>query len=120
MQPQKERILCVDDDADTCEAITILLGYKYETKGIKDAHEAMEVAQQEAFDLYIIDTWLPGHPDNELCRKLRTSAPQTPIIVYSAAVYHADRKAAFEAGATTFVAKPYVDKLLEAVSQFLG
>jgi CheY-like chemotaxis protein len=120
VQSEKAHILCVDDDEDTCEVLTTLLGYKYEARGVKDAQEALEIAEQEAFDLYILDTCLPGDRKNDLCRRIRTSVPDAPIIVYSASVYHADRKAALEAGATAFIPKPYVDKLLEAVSHLLG
>jgi CheY-like chemotaxis protein len=120
VQSQKDRILCVDDDADTCEILITLLVYKYVVKGIKDAQEAMEIVERETFDLYIIDSCLPGHSDNQLCRQIRTAAPDAPIIVYSASVYNADRKAALEAGATVFIAKPYIDKLLEAVNHILG
>jgi DNA-binding response OmpR family regulator len=114
------RILSVEDDEDTRAMLASLMrkeGYEVEAAG--EAREALELAQSQPFDLFIIDTWLPGENGNSLCRRIRAFAPHTPIIVYSGAVQDSDRKAAEQAEADAFVGKPEVVALLERVRYFL-
>jgi len=115
------RILCVEDDEDTRTMLAYTLrgeGYEVETAG--NAREALEHAQRQPFDLFIVDTWLPDENGNSLCRRLRESEPYTPVIVYSGAVRDSDRQAAERAEADAFVGKPEISALLERVRYFLG
>jgi CheY-like chemotaxis protein len=121
MQPTKRRILCVDDDEDTCFMLTHLLGQEnYETRAVKSVSEALQLARNESFNLYVLDEWFPRDAGLGLCRKIREFDPHTPIIFYSGAAFESDREEALYAGAQAFVAKPLVDKLLETVHQLLG
>ncbi|MDT5061918.1 MAG: two-component system, chemotaxis family, chemotaxis protein CheY [Acidobacteriota bacterium] len=120
MQPTKRRILCVDDDDDTCFMLTHLLGQEnYEVKAIKTVSEALQLARNESFNLYILDEWFPKDAGVGLCRKLREFDPHTPIIFYSGAAFESDKEEALYAGAQAFVAKPYVDQLIETVHRLL-
>jgi CheY-like chemotaxis protein len=55
----------------------------------------------------------------ELCRQLRTSDPNTPIVFFSAAAYDADKRRAFQAGANEYVSKPDLDALLQSLSKHI-
>lgn len=121
MPSPKRRILCVDDDADTCEMLTYLLAHEnYEAFTSRSVQQALELAQKEAFSLYILDEWFAASSGTSLCRKIREFDPHTPIIIYSGAVFEADRHEALLAGADAFVAKPDVDLLLENVRRLLA
>lgn len=121
MQPTKRRILCVDDDEDTCFMLTYLLGQEnYEVTTTKTVSEALQLAQNESFNLYILDEWFPREAGLGLCRKVREFDPQTPIIFYSGAAFDSDREEALYAGAQAFVAKPYVEELIETVHRLLA
>jgi DNA-binding response OmpR family regulator len=121
MQPKKRRILCVDDDEDTCFMLTNLLGQEnYEAKSVKSVSEALKLARNESFNLYILDEWFPKDAGLGLCRKIREFDPHTPIIFYSGAAFESDREEALYAGAQAFVAKPLIEKLLETVHCLLG
>ena len=81
----KARILHVDDHQDTRLVMAALLqdrGYGVLTAG--SVGEALEVAKDIAFDLYILDVRLPDGTGVELCQKLRAMHPGVPIIYYSA------------------------------------
>jgi DNA-binding response OmpR family regulator len=118
--PPLKRILCVDDDEDTCEALTHLLKYEnYEAYSVAGIEEALERVEKESFDLYIIDTWLKSESGNSLCKKLRDRFPDALIIVYSAAAHEQEKRDAIRAGADVFRAKPYIDELLESVRTLL-
>lgn len=120
MQPTKRRILCVDDDEDTCFMLTHLLEQEnYEVTTIKSVSEALELAQNESFNLYIFDEWFPIEAGLGLCRKVREFDPHTPIIFYSGAAFESDKEEALYAGAQAFVAKPYVEELIITVHRLL-
>jgi DNA-binding response OmpR family regulator len=121
MQPTKRRILCVDDDEDTCFMLTHLLGQEnYEVKTTKTVSEALQFARNESFNLYILDEWFPRGAGLGLCRKVREFDPHTPIIFYSGAAFDSDKEEALYAGAQAFVAKPYVEELISAVHRLLA
>jgi len=84
-QKTKARILHVDDHQDTRLMMAALLqdrGYGVLTAG--SVGEALELAQDISFDLYILDVRLPDGTGVELCKKLRVMHPGVPIMYYSA------------------------------------
>ena len=121
MQPIKRRILCVDDDEDTCFMLTHLLEQEnYEARTVKTVSEALKLARSESFNLYILDEWFPKDAGLGLCRKIREFDPHTPIIFYSGAAFESDQEEALHAGAQAFIAKPYIEKLIETVHRLLS
>jgi DNA-binding response OmpR family regulator len=121
MPPQKRRILCVDDDDDTCFMLTHLLGREgYEVKTSATVDEALKLAQHESFNLYILDEWFPKGAGTSLCRKIREFDPNTPIIIYSGGVFETDQQEALHAGANSFVSKPEIDKLIKTIRRLLS
>ncbi len=91
----KKRILCIDDDADTCFMLSHLLGREgYELKTAATASAAVALARTGSFDLYLLDNRLPDSTGLELCRELRLLHPPTPIVFYSGDAYPEQRNAA--------------------------
>jgi DNA-binding response OmpR family regulator len=119
MQIPLRRVLCVDDNEDTCFMLTALLGRSYEAASAGNAHDALELARSEHFDLYVIDTMLGDSSGLDLCRRIRELDAQTPIIFYSGAVYEEDKEEGLRAGAQAYVAKPGINKLLETAARLL-
>ena len=116
----RHRLLYVDGDADSCEMLSELLKLsKIDSESASTAAEALSMAQAEAFDLYLLEAWLPNVDGFELCRQLRTADPHTPIVFFSAAAYEADKKRAIQAGATAYVNKPDIDALLQSISKHI-
>ena len=114
------RVLCVDDDEDSCEMLSMLLECSHiETKTVGTADKALSLIQAERFDLYLLDSWLPDLDGFELCRKLRDFDSHTPIIFFSGAAYETDKRRGMEAGATDYVVKPDVAALLGRIKQFV-
>jgi len=119
--PTKQRILCVEDDEDTCTVLTLLLERSnYEVTIASSTDDALRFAQSGSFDLYILDNWFGDGSGIELCQRIRESDPHTPIIFYSAAAYEHDKQEGVEAGAQAYVAKPHIDKLVETVHRLLS
>ena len=121
MQPTKRRILCAEDDEDTCFMLTHLLEQEnYEVKAARTVSDALQFARTESFNLYILDEWFPREAGLGLCRKIREFDPNTPIIFYSGAAFNSDREEALYAGAQAFVAKPCIEELLKTVHHLLA
>jgi DNA-binding response OmpR family regulator len=121
MQPKKRRILCVDDEEDTCFLLTTLLEREgFEAKSVKSVEQALELSRRDSFNLYILDAWFSQGSGTGLCRKIREFDPHTPIIVYSGAAFESDKEEALHAGANAFVAKPEIEELLETVKRLLN
>jgi CheY-like chemotaxis protein len=121
LQPRKRRILCVDDDEETCFMLNKLLEQEnYEVATAKSVREALQIAQNGSFNLYVLDAWFPVEAGISLCRKIREFDPHTPIIFYSGAAFDSDKQEALYAGANAFVAKPYVEELVETIHRLLA
>ena len=113
------RVLCVDDD-DTCELLSTTLGFSdIEVKATGSITEALQLAQTEPFDLFLLETRLPDGDGYQLCSCLHNFAPQTPIVFYSAEAYETDRQKGLSAGATAYLVKPYFDDLASTVLQII-
>lgn len=113
-------VLCVDDDADSREMLGLLLKFwRIETKAVGTAAHALALMQAERFDLYLLDTLLPDLDGFELCRRMRSSDPHTPILFFSGAAFETDKQKGIEAGADAYVAKPDVEGVLGRIRQFV-
>jgi CheY-like chemotaxis protein len=121
MPRQARRVLCVEDDEDTCKMLSGLLGLiNCETSSAATAAEALDKIATERFDLYLLDNWLPGGSGVELCRKIRETGTSTPIIFYSGAALDSEREEALAAGAQAYLVKPLdVSLIVETVKKLL-
>jgi CheY-like chemotaxis protein len=114
-------VLCVDDDEDSREMLSLLLKFwRIETKAVGTAAQALALFQAERFDLFLLDTLLPDLDGFELCRRMRSLDPDTPILFFSGAAYEADKQKGIEAGANAYVAKPDVEGILGRIRQFVS
>jgi DNA-binding response OmpR family regulator len=115
------RILYVEDDADTREFVSYVLTHAhYEVVVAESPDHAARIAQETSFDLYLIDSWMPGASGVELCGWLRRFDYNTPILFLSGAAYEQDKRAALAAGAQGYLTKPVaVEELVEEVSRLI-
>ena len=101
------RILCVEDNEDSREMITILLRKEgFEMVTASSVYDGLELSRRGGFDLIILDNWYEQGSGVELCKQIRRFDMQTPIIFYSGAAYPADEQQAMDAGAQDYLIKP--------------
>ena len=94
-------------------------GYGVLTAG--SVNEALELAKEIEFDLYILDVRLPDGTGVDLCEKLRAMRPSIPIIYYSAYGDVSDHEAALARCGETYLRKPVcIADIEESISQLLG
>jgi DNA-binding response OmpR family regulator len=68
------RILCIDDHHDSAEMLRLVLSQEdYDVVTATSMAEAIELAQDEVFDLFVLDRRLPDGTGIELCRQLNQS-----------------------------------------------
>ncbi|WP_028567172.1 hybrid sensor histidine kinase/response regulator [Salisaeta longa] len=117
---QGERILVVDDEAfilDTAKQTLEDAGYAVETAGSGTAAlERLDATGPDRFDALITDLRMPGMDGFELIRAARERSADLPIIAASGL---ADGRTdqALDAGAQTFLAKPFTAEKLQAALQ---
>ena len=119
-QTALKRVLCVEDDHDTCEVLRfVMTSYEFET--VDTIASAIALIDQRPFDLYVLDNWLPDGSGVELCKRIRRDYPKAPIIFTSAIGQRRDIDLAMEAGADRYIVKPYEpDTLLQNVKELLN
>ncbi len=82
--------------------------------------EAVELVQEQTFDLVLMDLQMPVMDGFEATRRIRRMAPDLPVIALSAAVMDSDRQLAKEAGVYEHLAKPIDSKeLYRTLDQWL-
>jgi len=102
------RILIVEDEPDIALGLQQDLkldGYDVEVAG--DGVTAIERATSEPFDLVILDVMLPGKDGFQVCRELRHSRVQVPIILLTARSHEAEKVLGLELGADDYITKPF-------------
>lgn len=121
MNPHRKRVLCVEDEEDTCALISALLGLiNCEAVSAQSLNEARLKIREERFDLYLLDNWLPGGTGIQLCREIREKDTITPVIFYSGAAYDSDRQEAMATGAQAYLVKPTdIAELIETIKRFI-
>lgn len=109
MPADRTSILIVDDDADTCEMLPLLLqtdDTKYDIATCTTIATAKNLIATIQFDLFILDYWLSVQNGTELCREIRKTDRTTPILIYSALSHPDARTDAYKAGADVYLVKP--------------
>ena len=104
----KTRILVVDDELSMREFISILLEREgYEVLTAADASTALERLSASPIDLVISDVQMPGLNGLELLARIRTSSPDTAVLLVTAYSTAEQAVEAMKLGAYDYLAKPF-------------
>jgi DNA-binding response OmpR family regulator len=100
--------LIVDDDETVGDVVAAYL----ERAGIAvlraaDGIDALTLVATARPDIVVLDVMLPGIDGLEVCRRLRRSAPELPIVMLTALGEEDDRIRGLEVGADDYLAKPF-------------
>jgi len=103
------RILIVDDDAALRQSLAEQLELNEEFVCIEcgTAARALEMVNSDRFDTIVLDVGLPDMDGRELCRLLRRTGVQVPIVMLTGADSEPDTILGLEAGADDYVTKPF-------------
>ncbi len=109
------RILIVEDDQPTAEALTTLLSHcSYAVETTADGESAAELVAAFEYDLLLLDVMLPKLDGITLCRQLRNQGHTMPILLLTGQGNSHDKAVGLDAGADDYVVKPFDLEELEA------
>ena len=115
----RQRVLCVEDDRDTCEVLKFVMT-DFDFVAVSTIADAEKKMAEGDFDLYVLDNWLPDGNGVELCERIRASGSRSPIVFTSAIGQRHDIDVAMNAGADRYLVKPYEpETLVKAVKDLL-
>jgi len=108
MQTEFKKILMVDDDVRMRELLQRYLGEQgFSVTTVSDAAEMDKALAQEQPDLLVLDLMLPGEDGLAICRRLRATGSEMPIIMLTARGDEIDRIIGLEMGADDYLPKPF-------------
>lgn len=116
------QILVVEDEpklrASVAEGLEL---EKFSVSTAATGLEALREIEAGHFDLLVLDWMLPDFDGVELLKRIRARGVLTPVLMITARVTHCDQIAAFQNGATDFLAKPFAfGELLARCQRLLG
>lgn len=101
------RLLLVDDETRVIDFMRPFLeGEGFQVCSADNGQGALQLAQEQAFDLVILDWMLPGMSGLEVCRELRRTS-KVGIIMVTVRTDEMDRVIGLEVGADDYLVKPF-------------
>jgi two-component system KDP operon response regulator KdpE len=117
---KKTRMLIVDDEPETLKYVAANLKARgYDVVTAADGSEALKRADEDVFDLVLLDITMPGPDGFAVCQALRKTST-VPIIMLSARGQEKDKVKALDLGADDYLTKPFgIDELLARIRSAL-
>jgi DNA-binding response OmpR family regulator len=110
-----ETLLIVEDDPRMQKVLKrVFQQEQYEVMVAGDGRTGLEIFQQHHPVAVVLDLILPEMSGRELCRRIRASDTETPIIILSAISQVVDKVLLLEIGADDYVTKPFSPRELLA------
>lgn len=118
---QGNRVLCVEDDADTRDMLKFKLDLSdLDAVFVPDMDAALRLMERERFNLYVLDSGLRGVKGLSLCEHIRASDGRTPIVIFSGHAFASDIEAGMLAGANAYLVKPDSSELIPTIRRLLA
>jgi DNA-binding response OmpR family regulator len=122
-QPQRKRLLLVEDDLAIANGIALNLRLEgFEAEVVTEGQDALPAIARLRPDLVLLDITLPRRNGLEILAELRQQEDlgRTPVIVVSARQNEFDKVTALRLGADDYVTKPFgVAELLARIEAVL-
>ena len=102
------KLLIADDDREIRELLEFDLSHSgYEVDIAKDGEEAFKKAMSQNYDLILLDVMMPKMNGFDVCKHLRNSKPDIPILMLTAKGTIGDKTQGFDSGADDYIVKPF-------------
>lgn len=110
-----KKVLIIEDDRDISELISIhLTDMDFEVDKAFDGEDGLVKAQNNAYEIIILDIMLPKKDGIEVCREIRMDKNYTPILMLTAKSEEVDKVIGLEMGADDYMTKPFSIRELTA------
>lgn len=101
-------ILLIDDDTELSDMLAEYLQPEgMSITATATGTQGLRHAQQEDYDLIVLDVMLPGLSGFDVLRQLRESGSRTPVLMLTARGDDVDRIVGLEMGADDYLPKPF-------------
>lgn len=118
-----QKVLLVEDEKNIILGVkTCLEVANYHVLVVEDGEKAIETAVEEKPDLILLDLMLPKIDGFTVCRELKSKeeTKNIPIVVLTAKVEEESRRQAMEAGADSYMTKPFrPEELWQEIKKFI-
>jgi CheY-like chemotaxis protein len=116
-----KRILVAEDNDSNFILMTYILKKFYQVERAKNGQEAVNMVENNAYDLVLMDIKMPVMDGLEATRKIKATHPSLPVIALTANAFDSDRQMAMDAGCDEFLSKPISSELcLKTIAKILG
>jgi DNA-binding NtrC family response regulator len=106
--PQTTQILLVDDEEDSCLALsTLLRQIGYAVTSTHSGEAALDLLRNQYFDLIVSDLFLPGISGIDILKKVKEISPRTCFILITGNASAETAVEAMKEGAFDYVTKPF-------------
>jgi diguanylate cyclase (GGDEF)-like protein len=118
---RKTRILLVDDEEETLDLISEYLKEKdFDLSLAVNAEQAMNMVEQDAYQIAIVDLHLPGMTGSELLKSVKKMRSHIQVIMITGYGTIRDAVECMKLGASDFITKPILlDHLLITINRIL-
>ena len=108
-------VLVIEDDPDIGELLRLNIASDLGDVTVeRDGTRGLLLAQRRNWSLLVIDWLLPGTDGVSICRRVRATNQQVPIIMLTARSAELDRVCGLDSGADDYIAKPF------SIAEFLA
>lgn len=109
------KLLIVEDEPKVAAFLNQGLSEQgFETDVVYDGQMGLKMAQRNSYDIILLDVIVPYINGIELCKSIKESQPNVPIIMLTALGTTDDKLSGFDAGADDYLVKPFEFKELLA------
>jgi DNA-binding response OmpR family regulator len=117
---KRPHVLYVDDDEDSCELMTVLLGMsQIDVTCAHGIENVLLLPDKHQFDVFVLDLWLHDGDGNYLCIKLREEFPSIPVVFYTGGATEREKKQGLLSGAAAYLVKPHSDLVAPTILRLL-
>lgn len=115
MTADTPRIVVVDDDPELRALLQRFLGeHGFAVRGVADGAALDKALARDPADAIVLDLMMPHEDGLSICRRLRASGDETPVLMLTAKGDPIDRIVGLEMGADDYLGKPFTPRELVA------
>jgi len=113
MRENKSTILIVDDTETNIDILLGLLG-DYDVAVATDGQSALDIIKEDDIDLVLLDIMMPDMDGYDVCKELKNSKKNIPVIFITARTDEDSIEKAYDVGGDDYITKPFKPRELIA------
>ena len=116
------RLLIVDDDVQVLEIVTDMLRFKgHEVVAVQDGKVALDLIENDHFDLVLTDLGMPGLSGWKIAEKVKDIRPDVPVILFTGWGAQYEEHDLTQRGVDAVLSKPLsLEKLITVIGRTIA